>query len=551
VRQRVWQKKSQLFSSQQEDQQRSTPAMPSQLFRELAQSQIELLASSLVSTDRPGTSKAKSMSLYLPQENQQTGQLEFIPAVLYPHPDSDRVFIAPEADSRGLTLPNTLTRLPGFAHASTLIPGYPMLSGAADAGIGPLEEVFCGLNSMNGAAALSVTLFAGPQTVGVLLVSPDESLYGDRKEFWTEADRQKVTKAARSLSLALSMETERTQLVQRNRVISEALSDSLHQLKNPVQALRTYGKLLQQRIADSEEGRYEGKTLQLLELANHLMVQSDRVVTQLGPIDSIVEAMGSDSRPMFTLAPARPQNRENVSLVPWSPRTPAWEREAFEFAQRVVPEMDTNQKTVKNGGSDTTASESNDDSWDEMRLPLRDRLELEIGFVDDVLSETLAAFQAMAGEQKIEFSVVSPDELPGVTINANALQEVVVNLLDNAFKYVMLPKRWSASNKNQKPVVRIRLLANKTPLPAGVTLLIEDNGPGVSTSEYGSIFERGFRSSATKHQVRGTGLGLDIVRSLVVKMGGTIRVVPSDDSLYSPALDGTQIELRLFRNPPL
>ena len=65
------------------------PIMPSDLFQKMALSQLEVLANSLT---RPGTvseSKVESMALYLPQENVNTGQLEFTPVVLYPDPKSE------------------------------------------------------------------------------------------------------------------------------------------------------------------------------------------------------------------------------------------------------------------------------------------------------------------------------------------------------------------------------------------------------------------------------------------------------------------------------
>ena len=65
------------------------PKMPSDLFQKMALSQLEVLANSL---SHPGTvseSKVESMALYLPQENVNTGQLEFTPVVLYPDPKSE------------------------------------------------------------------------------------------------------------------------------------------------------------------------------------------------------------------------------------------------------------------------------------------------------------------------------------------------------------------------------------------------------------------------------------------------------------------------------
>ena len=467
------------------------------------------------------------MALYLPQENQETGQLQFTPAVLYPHPDSDRVFIAPESDSRSLTLPNVLSKLPGFAQASTLIPNYPMVAGSSDAWIGAVEEVLCDLQSKNGAAALSVPLFAGSQTVGVLLVSPNDRYVRRPINFWTPSDRQAVAKAAQSLSLALSMDTERVQLAQKNRLIQEALSDSLHQLKNPVQALRTYGKVLQQRIADSEDsGR---SSYQLLELIDHLMVQSDRVVERLGPVDSIVEALGPDTRARFALGPARTDRPKSASIIPWSPTAAYWEN--------------IGSNSDGHGNSQQLSAPYETEADGEFIGPF-ETVTISIGFVDDVLSETLSAFRAMAIDQGIDFTVEMGEELPGVMMNSEALQEAVSNLLDNAFKYVVLPKPGSASETNLCPRVRIRIQANDSSVPAGVTILVDDNGPGIRPTDYDAVFSRGYRGPDTARRVPGSGIGLDIVRTLVQKMGGTVTVLAGDGE---SAFDGTTIKLQLWR----
>ena len=75
------------------------PAMPSDMFRRMAHSQLELLAFSLTAPGDSSESKVESMALYLPQENVLNGQLEFTPVVLYPDPNTERVFIASDAAS--------------------------------------------------------------------------------------------------------------------------------------------------------------------------------------------------------------------------------------------------------------------------------------------------------------------------------------------------------------------------------------------------------------------------------------------------------------------
>jgi nitrogen-specific signal transduction histidine kinase len=80
------------------------------------------------------------------------------------------------------------------------------------------------------------------------------------------------------------MDAERKILQKQSEKLKTQLSDALHQVKNPIQALRTYGKLLQRKLADSDFQGPKGGSPQLLELTRHLVAQSDRVVDLMLPV---------------------------------------------------------------------------------------------------------------------------------------------------------------------------------------------------------------------------------------------------------------------------
>lgn len=88
------------------------------------------------------------------------------------------------------------------------------------------------------------------------------------------------------------------------------------------------------------------------------------------------------------------------------------------------------------------------------------------------------------------------------------LQEMVGNLLDNACK-------WAAR--------RVRIGAQAT-APDRLSIVIDDDGPGISEDERERIFERGVRMD---EQRPGSGLGLDIVRDLAGTYGGEVGAGPS------------------------
>jgi signal transduction histidine kinase len=609
--------------------------MPSRLFQQLAQAQLELLASSLTASSPPpegggsgspgerrrargaGGKKIKSAALYLPQENAATGQLEFLPAVLHPHPDADgRVFIAGDAGAKAApSLPRAITKLPGFEGARSLIPGYPMVSSSAtEVGVGAVEEVFCHLptgprrrrGGVGGGAALSVPLLSGSQTVGVLLVSPSDDAVPDDGgitdaedegddtnpsrppvSVWTESDREQVARAARSLSLALSMDAERLALQSQNRRAKEALSDSLHQLKNPLQALRTYGKLLQQRIADTESPvppslASLSSSSSLLELADHLLVQSDRLSERLGPVDWIVDGMdgggtghGAGGRPpLLLLRPA-----EERSLVRWAGplaaagaagagAASAWVGGAALDGPSALDQRAGEEGSLQLAGRDKDrVSEAllTGNRGPDSRLFLGGSPGAEMCFLEDVLDPVLAAFRAIAADRGVDFEVdfSDNDALPGVTVSQQAVQEAASNLLDNAFKYAGAAAAAAAAavrppadgGTRSRPRVRVRVRPNSTTRsPAGApgaTILVEDNGPGIPESEIDLVWRRGYRGEgAILSGEAGSGLGLGIARDLVEGTGGTLRVLGRREASRLGCLPGTAVEVVLFRDPP-
>ena len=116
-------------------------------------------------------------------------------------------------------------------------------------------------------------------------------------------------------------------------------------------------------------------------------------------------------------------------------------------------------------------------------------------------------------------AVTLVDEAPGLVPIADpvAVEQVLWMLLDNAAKY----------GGEGEIRVRISPCSEGTCLPgavadACVAIGVEDDGPGVPGPERTRIFERFVRGSTVGDQA-GTGLGLDVARSLVEAMGGTIR----------------------------
>lgn len=104
---------------------------------------------------------------------------------------------------------------------------------------------------------------------------------------------------------------------------------------------------------------------------------------------------------------------------------------------------------------------------------------------------------------------VTPQEGLLVQGNPEELRTVVFNLFDNAVKY---------SGENREIVVDVR-----TPDMDTVLLSVHDLGIGIPRSELKRIFNRFYRATnPLAGQVKGTGLGLFIVRSIARRHGGNV-----------------------------
>jgi len=97
---------------------------------------------------------------------------------------------------------------------------------------------------------------------------------------------------------------------------------------------------------------------------------------------------------------------------------------------------------------------------------------------------------------------------PFVLGDEDELKSVVLNLVDNAIKY-------------SGPQVRVAVELDQADA-SQVTLRVRDQGIGILPSEQKRIFKRFYRIPAMATRIKGTGLGLFIVRSVVARHGGRV-----------------------------
>ena len=108
-------------------------------------------------------------------------------------------------------------------------------------------------------------------------------------------------------------------------------------------------------------------------------------------------------------------------------------------------------------------------------------------------------------------------DLPNVWADRTRVVQVVVNLVSNANKY---------TSQGGEVVVGAETCDNTWDsggAPRVVHVWVKDNGIGISEEDQAKIFQKFFRSEDPKtREAPGTGLGLNITRSLVEMQGGKI-----------------------------
>lgn len=138
-------------------------------------------------------------------------------------------------------------------------------------------------------------------------------------------------------------------------------------------------------------------------------------------------------------------------------------------------------------------------------LLLRTRINLS-----DLVQEcvALARHRHRLPEDALDYyTKLSGEHASDVIGDADELQAVVLNLLDNAIKY-------------SKEKIRVQVEVAQ-PSPYRIAVRVTDRGIGISRPEIGRIFKRFYRiPDSMVMRVKGTGLGLFIVRSVVERHGG-------------------------------
>lgn len=126
----------------------------------------------------------------------------------------------------------------------------------------------------------------------------------------------------------------------------------------------------------------------------------------------------------------------------------------------------------------------------------------------------------LAHRNKIQFITQYPEDLPSIPIDENRIKQVLINVLDNAFKFTQ-----------QGGTVEYRTFMDE----GNIVMIIEDNGCGIPPQELPYVKEKFFKGKNSKSS---SGIGLSVSHEIVMRHNGTLHIESCEGQ-------GTKVTIRL------
>ena len=454
-------------------------------FVALCQAQVGVLTQGLGAT---------ASVVYVTAELADGTETNLIPVVAYPETaamweENAGALLLPEKATTIDALPELL--LPEPPTSDVAVVASPLLE-AVDPAYNPPDDRGEQENASSQAYQVVLPLLHEGAVMGLLVT-------GRQDRPWNQRERTQIDRVARSLAIARILDRQAQWLGQtyhRQKSLRsqqrDRLDDLLHQFRNPLTALRTLGKLLLKRLQPNDRNRA---------VATSIIQESQRLQALLQQFDQTAN-LAEEELPLALPAPLRLTNGRKSE-----------ERdEAGSPAVENLPVL----------GAIASAAEPR------ALLPgipsppasglLGKPLKPVPCAIAPVLEPLLTSATAIAQDRNLQLHSKIPQDLPPLQVDAQALREILSNLIDNALKYTpaggqIALQVWSPPHQTSNPFQ---------------VLAISDTGPGIPQQDLEQVFERHYRGIQATTEIPGTGLGLAIARALIRQMGGDIRV-------FSPA----------------
>ena len=311
---------------------------------------------------------------------------------------------------------------------------------------------------------------------------------------WSREDHQRAEQVANTLALAWILDQRgqwlQQQIQQRHlaqSVQSETFHDLLHQFRNPLTALQTFGRLLVKRIPEGDPNQ---------PIAEGIMRESRRLQDLAETFD---EALAQGDEALQTQGYPGTWRRGEFAPVPGG-------------GGLLLPEATSAEVTV---------SSTEGQRWGRP-------LQRVMGSWVTQVRPLLQSAAAIAQERGLYLVEQLPTDLPEVWMDPKALAEVLSNLIDNALKYAPAGSAvWVVGGLSQR--VEGQDFQG---------LAVGDTGQGIPLADQPRIFERHFRGVRATGTLPGSGLGLAIAKETLEAMGGHLDLISPVPPEYRLVLAG-------------
>ncbi|MDT8898874.1 MAG: sensor histidine kinase [Thermanaerothrix sp.] len=160
-------------------------------------------------------------------------------------------------------------------------------------------------------------------------------------------------------------------------------------------------------------------------------------------------------------------------------------------------------------------------------------LEKQLTELFPLVQKVVGQFEAAAAQKAVRLTITAPDNLPALPLDAQRIQQVLANLLDNALRYTP-----------EGGEIRIEITPDQN--QHRIVVAVSDTGPGIPREDLSHVFERFYRADKSRARSSGgSGLGLAIVKQLVQLHGGEVHAV---SPIYTDSQGrgyGTRLEFTL------
>ena len=129
-------------------------------------------------------------------------------------------------------------------------------------------------------------------------------------------------------------------------------------------------------------------------------------------------------------------------------------------------------------------------------------LKKEYSNLANLLEQNINSIKILADEKNIKINFTTADNIPAVPINVESMDRVIRNLLSNAIKY---------SLEGKDILVNLQLTQDNK----NIEFSVQDHGIGIAKEHLEKIFDRFYRIENATHTIKGTGLGLHLVKMTV------------------------------------